>query len=83
MLLSGGYTVYTSFDMDLQNKLQQAVDDNLAGYTEVSDDGIYKMQGAAVSIDNSTGNVDCRRKKPGSESRIYVEQGISELQAVW
>ena len=57
MLLSGGYTVYTSFDMDLQNKLQQAVDDNLAGYTEVSDDGIYKMQGAAVSIDNSTGNV--------------------------
>lgn len=78
MLLSGGYTVYTSFDMDLQNKLQQAVDDNLAGYTEVSDDGIYKMQGAAVSIDNSTGNVvaDCRRKKPGSESRIYVEQGI-------
>ena len=32
MLLSGGYTVYTSFDMDLQNKLQQAVDDNLAGY---------------------------------------------------
>ena len=39
MLLSGGYTVYTSFDMDLQNKLQQAVDDNLAGYTEVSDDG--------------------------------------------
>lgn len=57
MLLSGGYTVYTSFDMDLQNKLQQAVDGNLAGYTEVSDDGIYKMQGAAVSIDNSTGNV--------------------------
>ena len=49
--------MYTSFDMDLQNKLQQAVDDNLAGYTEVSDDGIYKMQGAAVSIDNSTGNV--------------------------
>lgn len=57
MLLSGGYTIYTSFDMELQEKLQRAVDENLSQYTELSDEGIYKMQGAATCIDNVTGNV--------------------------
>ncbi len=45
MLLSGGYTIYTSFDMELQEKLQRAVDENLSQYTELSDEGVYKMQG--------------------------------------
>ena len=57
MLLSGGYTIYTSFDMELQEKLQRAVDENLSQYTELSDEGVYKMQGAATCIDNVTGNV--------------------------
>jgi penicillin-binding protein 1A len=57
MLLSGGYTVYTSFDTELQEKLQRAVDENLSQYTELSDEGVYKMQGAATCIDNVTGNV--------------------------
>lgn len=56
-LLSGGFTVYTSFDMDLQEKLQAAIDENLAEYTELSDEGVYKLQGAATCIDNETGNV--------------------------
>lgn len=32
-LLSGGYKVYTSINMDVQQMLQDAVDDNLKGYT--------------------------------------------------
>ena len=56
-LYSGGYKIYTSIDMDKQNALQQAVDDELASYTDLDDDGTYDMQGAGVSIDNSTGYV--------------------------
>lgn len=55
-LLSGGYSVYTSIDMNIQEQLQSAVDDNLANYTSMKD-GVYEMQGAATCIDNSTGNV--------------------------
>ena len=55
-LLSGGYKVYTSIDMDMQQKLQDAIDDNLKGYTAMKDD-IYEMQAAATCIDNETGNV--------------------------
>lgn len=55
--LSGGYSIYTSIDMNIQNQLQQAVDNNLAAYTEKSSEGVYSMQGAATCVDNSTGNV--------------------------
>lgn len=57
MLVGGGYTIYTSIDRDIQDKLQNALDEGLSGYTEVSDEGIYKMQGSATCIDNETGNV--------------------------
>ena len=40
-LYSGGYKIYTSIDMDKQNALQQAVDDELASYTDLDDDGTY------------------------------------------
>lgn len=55
-LLSGGYKVYTSINMDVQQMLQDSVDDNLKGYT-AEKDGVYEMQAAATCIDNSTGNV--------------------------
>ncbi len=55
-LFSGGYKVYTSIDMDMQQKLQDAIDDNLKGYTAMKDD-IYEMQAAATCIENETGNV--------------------------
>ena len=55
-LLSGRYKVYTSINMDVQQMLQDAVDDNLKGYT-AEKDGVYEMQAAATCIDNSTGNV--------------------------
>lgn len=57
MLFSGGYSIYTSIDMNAQASLQAAVDNNLVSYTELSSEGIYELQAAATCIDNSTGNV--------------------------
>lgn len=56
-LYSGGYQIYTSINMEHQQKLQEAVDDALTDFTDTNEEGIYKMQGAAVSIDNNTGRV--------------------------
>ncbi|ERI95428.1 transglycosylase [Clostridiales bacterium oral taxon 876 str. F0540] len=55
---SGGYNIYTSFDVDKQNMLQGSLDSGLAKFKEADQKtGLYKMQGAAVCIDNSTGQV--------------------------
>lgn len=56
-LIGGGYIIYTSIDMDIQEKLQNAVDTNLSKYTAVSENGVYDMQGAATCVDNESGNV--------------------------
>lgn len=56
-LYSGGYQIYTSINMEHQKKLQESVDEKLEGFTDTNDEGTYKMQGAAVSVDNSTGRV--------------------------
>lgn len=56
-LFSGGYKIYTSIDMEKQSLLQVAVDDTLDSFTDVSDEGMYEMQGAAVCIDNNNGYV--------------------------
>jgi 1A family penicillin-binding protein len=52
-----GYRIYTSIDMKKQKLLQQSVNNALKDYKEVNKEGIYTLQGAAVSIDNSTGKV--------------------------
>lgn len=56
-LYSAGYRIYTSIDMEQQKQLQDSVSSQLSMFTEKTDDGVYKVQGAAVSIDNSTGKV--------------------------
>ena len=56
-LYTGGYRIYTSIDMEKQNELQQAIAKNLSEFTAKTDDGVYKVQGAAVSIDNNSGRV--------------------------
>lgn len=56
-LYSGGYQIYTSINMKHQKKLQESVDDALTDFSDTNDEGTYKMQGAAVSIDNETGRV--------------------------
>ena len=56
-LYTGGYRIYTSMNLAMQEKLQDTLDDHLAGYTEVNDEGIYTLQGAAVCIENQSGLV--------------------------
>lgn len=52
-----GYKIYTSIDSNKQAALQEAVDTILAGETEITSEGIYSLQGSAVSIDNATGRI--------------------------
>lgn len=56
-LYTGGYRIYTSIDLSLQEELQQSVDDTLSGYTSVNEEGVYELQGSAVCIDNDNGYV--------------------------
>lgn len=57
-LYTGGYRVYTSLDKSVYNGLQSIMNDVLATYdTDVTDDGIYKLQGALTVIDNDTRKV--------------------------
>ena len=56
-LFTEGYRIYTSIDPSLQAQLQQTLDNELAGFTEVSEDGVYKLQGSAACIDNENGRV--------------------------
>ena len=56
-LYTSGYRIYTSMDLDIQQKLQEQVDDVLSDYKELSDEGVYALQGSAVCIDNQTGYV--------------------------
>ncbi len=57
-LYTGGFRIYTSIDMDIQRQLQNSVTNKLGGsFTEKTDDGVFKVQGAAVCIDNNTGRV--------------------------
>ena len=57
LIYSEGYKIYTSIELDKQEALQTALDAGLEEFTELSADGVYEMQGAAVSIDNETGYV--------------------------
>lgn len=56
-LRSQGYQIYTSLDLNMQEQLQSAVDEVLSGYTDVNEEGVYKLQASSVCIDNDTGLV--------------------------
>lgn len=56
-LYKEGYRIYTSIDPKLQKELQKSVDDTLKDFKDKGDNGVYLLQGAATSIDNSTGRV--------------------------
>lgn len=56
-LYVGGYRIYTSIDVDMQDELQKAVNSKLSGFTGLTEDGDYKVQGSATCIDNETGRV--------------------------
>lgn len=56
-LYVGGYRVYTSIDLEKQELLQQAVQQQLAEFDEKTEEGIYTLQGAATCVENETGRV--------------------------
>ena len=64
-LYTGGYRIYTSIDLSMQDGLQQSVNDTLSGYTGVNDEGVYELQASAVCIDNDNGAYQSFRQ-PGS-----------------
>lgn len=56
-LYTEGYRIYTSLDLNIQQQLQDSLNAELSGFTEKNDEGVYTLQGAAVCIDNATGDV--------------------------
>lgn len=56
-LYTGGYRVYTSIDLDMQQMLQDIIDEQLADYNTLNTNGTYALQSSAVCIDNETGMV--------------------------
>ena len=56
-LYTAGYRIYTSIDLDMQRLLQQAIDEQLSDFTDVNEEGVFKLQGAGVCIENETGYV--------------------------
>ena len=57
LIRNGGFEIHTSLDSTLQTQLQAGIDETLAKFTDVSENGKYALQGAAVCIDNRTGYV--------------------------
>ncbi|MDD6058488.1 MAG: PBP1A family penicillin-binding protein [Clostridiales bacterium] len=56
-LYYGGYRIYTSVDLTLQDQLQTSINERLEEFTDVNEEGVYTMQAAAVCIDNGSGHV--------------------------
>lgn len=56
-LYTGGYRIYTSLDLTMQQELQDSIDQGLQEFQEVSEEGVYTMQSAGVCISNDTGLV--------------------------
>jgi penicillin-binding protein 4 len=55
---NGGYAIYTTINTEKQQALQKSIDRGLSGFTRKNPKtGLYKTQGAAVTIDNKTGDV--------------------------
>lgn len=50
---TGGYSIYTSLDPEIQSLLQGTIDEHLSSFTDQTD-GIYDLQAASVCIDNET-----------------------------
>lgn len=56
-LYTGGYKIYTTLDPNVQASMQEILDKNLSFDQNLSETGIYELQGAITVIDNDTGKV--------------------------
>lgn len=71
---SGGYSIYTSLNPDIQKILQKSIDKGMSVYKKKNEDGIYELQCAGVCVDNNTGLVAAivgGREEKGSYNRGY------------
>lgn len=71
-LYTGGYQIYTSLDLSMQEKLQASVDNTLADFTEKNEEGVYALQASAVCIDNENGYVKAIVGGRGQEFAGYT-----------
>lgn len=56
-LYTGGYRIYTSMNLEIQEELQKAVDEVLSDYQETNEEGVYALQSAAACFDNENGYI--------------------------
>lgn len=54
-IYKNGYSIYTSFDEEVQASTQDAIDKSLSNNKEKTEEGIYALQGSAVVLENETG----------------------------
>lgn len=73
-----GYKIYTSIDMEKQKLLQESVDSKLSEFTE-KQDGIYSLQGSAVTIDNKTGTVVAIVGGRTSDKKDYLNRAFQSF----
>lgn len=67
---AGGYTLYTSLDIEKQNELQKILDEQLKGFDEKAEDGRYAFQSAMVLVNNETGFVEAMIGGRGTEDEF-------------
>jgi len=56
-LMDGGYTIHTTIDMDVQNKIEELVNNTYKSYTSRTENGKLTPQVSSTVIDNKTGDV--------------------------
>lgn len=57
LIRNGGYRIFTSFDQEKQQVLQEVTDQVLEDEDERQDDGRYALQSASVIIDRASGQI--------------------------
>ena len=70
LIRAGGFKIYTSLDSNLQEMLQADIDQGLASYTELQENGKYALQGAGVIVDNRSNYVVAIVGGRGSEDQF-------------
>ena len=70
LIRAGGFKIYTSLDTSFQQMLQADIDQGLASYTELQENGKYALQGAGVIVDNRTNYVVAIVGGRGSEDQF-------------
>ncbi|WML37048.1 transglycosylase domain-containing protein [Clostridium sp. OS1-26] len=73
-----GYKIYTSIDMEKQKLLQQSIDNKLSDFTK-QQNGIYLLQGSAVTIDNKTGTVVAIVGGRTSDKKDYLNRAFQSF----